>query len=150
MVYKALKPTTGQVFACKKMNMRVIREKGGLDDLKSEIKHLKIASDHPNVVKLVDERKHGDQYMLFFEYCNGGTLSELKNVAETLQEGVVRSIGLQLLKGIKYLHSLKIVHRDIKAENIMLHFPDLQEDLSFNPNMSLAQRKKRIMELLVK
>jgi serine/threonine protein kinase len=119
------------------MNMRMIKEKGGLDDLKSEIKHLKMACDHPNVVKIIDERMYGDRYMLFFEYCNGGTLSDLKRVSETLNEGVVRSIGLQLLSGIKYLHSLKIIHRDIKAENIMLHFPELQEDLNFNPIMSL-------------
>ncbi len=85
---------TQEIFACKKMNMRVIREKGGLEDLQNEIRHLKIAGGHPNVVKLVDERKTNDHYMLFFEYCNGGALSDLRLISETLNEAIVRSIGL--------------------------------------------------------
>jgi len=31
---------------------------------------------------------------LFFDYCNGGTLSDVKDITETLSEGVVRSIGI--------------------------------------------------------
>lgn len=75
--------------------------------------------------------------MLYFEYCNGGTLFEVKELLKNVNESIVRTIGLQLLNGVKYLHSLNIVHRDIKCENIMLHFPELQEDLNFNPLMSI-------------
>ena len=115
--------------------MQTIREKGGLEDLKNEIRNLTLA-DHPNVVKLIEECKTSNHHYLFFEYCNGGSLSDLRTITETLSEGIVRSIGLQILKGIKYLHSINIVHRDIKAENIMLHFPDLEKDMNLNPCMS--------------
>jgi serine/threonine protein kinase len=43
---------------------------------------------------------------------------------------------------------MNIVHRDIKGANIMLHFPDLEEDLALNPGMSMENRKRRISELL--
>ena len=61
------------------MEMRVIREKGAIDDLKNEIRNLKI-SDHPNIVKLIDERKTPEYHYLFFEYCNGGNLLKLKEI----------------------------------------------------------------------
>lgn len=149
VVYKAIRLGTGEVVACKRMEMRVIREKGTVDDLRKEIRNLKISS-HPNVIRLVDETKTQEFHCLFFEYCNGGNLMKLRDIAETMSEGVVRSIALQLLSGIRYLHSLNIAHRDIKAENILLHFPDLEEDLQLNPVMSSALRKKRIIELLYK
>jgi serine/threonine protein kinase len=40
------------------------------------------------------------------------------------------------------------VHRDIKGENIMLHFPEIEEDLKLNPTMSRQTRQKRMLELL--
>jgi serine/threonine protein kinase len=147
VVYKALKLATAEVFACKRMEMERIREKVAEQDLKNEIRNLKNTS-HPNIVKLVDERKTPQYHYLFFEYCNGGNLAKLRESLETINEGIVRSIALQLLGGIRYLHSNNIVHRDIKAENIMLHFPELEEDLKINPRMTAALRKKRIIELL--
>ncbi len=60
---------------------------------------------------------------------------DLKNISDKLNEGIVRSIGLQILNGVRALHQLKIIHRDIKAENILLHFPDLSDDLLLNVNM---------------
>lgn len=50
----------------------------GLEDLKNEIKNLK-KSDHANIIKLLDERKTKNSHYLFFEYCNGGTLSDLRS-----------------------------------------------------------------------
>jgi serine/threonine-protein kinase ULK/ATG1 len=70
-----------------------MKDKGGLEDLKNEIKNLK-QSDHPNIVKLVEERKTKNSHYLFFEYCNGGTLSELRSLSDNLGESLVRSIGL--------------------------------------------------------
>lgn len=75
------------------MNLLMMRDQGGLDDLRNEIRNLK-QIDHPNIVKLLEERKTPNHHYLFFEYCNGGTVYELRNITETLCEGVVRSIGL--------------------------------------------------------
>ena len=106
-----------------------------MDHLQSEIKHLKMC-EHPNIIKLRVEKLSDDHHYLFFDFCNGGTLSDLSSIAESLNEGIVRSIGLQILSGLKYLHSMNIVHRDLKNDNILIHFPDLEDNKHFNPAMT--------------
>ena len=46
------------------------------------------------MIRLVEEKKTKNHHYLFFEYCNGGTLNDLRAITETLSEGIVRSIGL--------------------------------------------------------
>jgi serine/threonine protein kinase len=92
-VYKAVQKDTYKVYACKKMSMELIREKRCMEDVMNEIANLKRV-DHPNIVKLVEEIKTANHHYLFFEYCNGGTITDLKAIAGTLTEGVVRSIAI--------------------------------------------------------
>lgn len=146
-VYRAVEPLTGRILACKQMSLRILRDSSALEDLRCEIRHLKKAR-HPNIVNLVDEKKTADNHYLFFELCNGGMLSDIKSFTDSLNEGTVREIGLQMLTGLRHLHSLKIIHRDLKNDNILLHFPDLEKELQFNPAMSRVLKKKRMLELL--
>ena len=120
-----------------------------MDHLQSEIKHLKMC-EHPNIIKLRVEKLSDDHHYLFFDFCNGGTLADLKNITDVMNEGIVRSIAMKILSGLKYLHSLNIVHRDLKLDNILLNFPDLEDEQHFNPMMSRNQMKKKITELLFK
>ena len=75
------------------MSLEILKEKDALEDLKSEIKHLKMC-DHPNIIKLRDERRTNNNHYLFFDFCNGGTLTDLKSIEDSLNEGVIRSISL--------------------------------------------------------
>ncbi len=93
VVYKAVQKDTFHVLACKKMDLRLIHDNGCMEDLQNEIMNLNKVN-HPNIVKLVQEFKSDNHYNLFFEYCNGGTLSDIKEMTETLSESVVRSIGI--------------------------------------------------------
>ena len=51
------------------MSLEILKEKDALEDLKSEIKHLKMC-DHPNIIKLRDERRTNNNHYLFFDFCN--------------------------------------------------------------------------------
>jgi serine/threonine protein kinase len=54
------------------------------------------------------------------EYCDGGTLAQLaKDV--TLEEAHVACLSRSILRGLAYLHGRSVVHRDLKAENILLN-----------------------------
>jgi len=78
-------------------------------------------ADHPNVVKLVDLFETQASSYIVLELLQGGDLFQyLKARSFKLTEHRVRQLAKQLAEGIAYLHSLGIVHRDIKLENIMM------------------------------
>ena len=57
------------------------------------------------------------------EHCNGGNLQQLMEAkGRKLEKGVIQKIMAQLRKGYQALSENLIVHRDIQASNIMIHF----------------------------
>ena len=53
------------------------------------------------------------------EYLEGGTLTEARKGHE-FAENEIAFVARELLRGLEHIHSLKLVHRDVKSENIML------------------------------
>ncbi|KAL4445560.1 hypothetical protein ABPG74_004634 [Tetrahymena malaccensis] len=60
------------------------------------------------------------------EYCNGGTLEKYIQQKKFISEKEAKGYLIQLLSGFKDLHSHMVIHRDIKLENIMRHYPNGQ------------------------
>ena len=58
---------------------------------------------------------------MVIEYCNGGTLQQQIDTKFKIPEKEAILILKQIINGIAELHSHKIVHRDLKAENILSH-----------------------------
>ena len=55
------------------------------------------------------------------EYCSGGSLADMMRSRRcTFQEDQISDILKQVLEGLKCLHRRKIVHRDIKASNLLV------------------------------
>jgi len=90
-------------------------------DLQNEIDILKATTNCPNVVKYYGSYLKENYLMIVMEYCDGGSVLDVMQVCNrAMTEQQIASICLHALKGLNYMHNNKILHRDIKAGNILL------------------------------
>ena len=73
--------------------------------------------DHKNIIHLYGSFEDNNNYYLVLEYVSGGTLQDKR--LNNLEDNSIIYILKQILEGLIYLHSHKIVHRDIKPDNIL-------------------------------
>lgn len=93
----------------------------GSSDLQNEIDILKSTSECPYVVKYYGAYKKENYLMIVMEYCDGGSVLDVMQVQDgPLTEQQIGSICYHILKGLSYMHSHKILHRDIKAGNVLI------------------------------
>ncbi|XP_061749360.1 myosin-IIIb-like isoform X2 [Nerophis ophidion] len=99
------------------------------EEIEAEYNIFRSLSNHPNVVKFYgmfykSENVSGGQLWLVLELCNGGSVTELiKGLlmrGQRLQEPVIAYILYSALLGLQHLHNNRIIHRDVKGNNILL------------------------------
>ena len=117
--YEFICQDNGKTFAAKVINKENIKTQSSKQKLYSEIKIHK--SLHHNQIVTFEHSFEDDKnlYMLL-ELCKNQTLEELQRRRETLTELEVQCYIIQLIKGLQYLHSHKIIHRDLKLGNLFL------------------------------
>lgn len=91
--------------------------------LKNEISLLKQLNS-PNLITLhyVDKTEHN--YYLIFDYCNGGDILHILQLREKFTEDEAVLILKQILAGYEVIVKNNILHRDLKLENMLIHFPE--------------------------
>ena len=86
--------------------------------------------NHKNVTKILDKQKTSNNFYIEMEYSNGPNLYEYvknykKKYGKCLNEETVQKLVKQIAAGLEYLHKNKIIHRDIKLENLIINFDDI-------------------------
>lgn len=76
--------------------------------------------NHRNIVKLLSYGKKYNRYYLIYEFIEGLSLDKFLVKNKRLPIKVIENIVLQILSGLSHAHSLSIVHRDIKPQNILV------------------------------
>lgn len=115
----------GNLLAIKTIKIQsTTKEKVKLEiaSMKKEIGILK-KLDHPNIIKYFDFQLTEDLtgVDIILEFVSGGSLRSCLNKFGQFDEKLVQLYTQQILEGIRYIHSHSVIHRDIKAANILLN-----------------------------
>uniref|UniRef100_A0A8D0H056 non-specific serine/threonine protein kinase n=1 Tax=Sphenodon punctatus TaxID=8508 RepID=A0A8D0H056_SPHPU len=115
-VFKAQNKETKVLAAAKVIDTKSEEE---LEDYMVEIDIL-ASCDHPNIVKLLDAFYFENNLWILIEFCAGGAVDAVMlELERPLTEPQIKVVCQQTLEALNYLHESKIIHRDLKAGNIL-------------------------------
>lgn len=122
VVYEGFDPDIERRVAIKILHPHLINEKNGDEFLERFKREAKSAArcTHPNVVTVLEYGQDGNMPFIVMEFVEGASLQEIIRGGRGISLKKSLSIISQLLKALHAAHQLKIVHRDIKAANVMI------------------------------
>ena len=121
-VYKASKKNNSKIYVIKQISLLGLTEKQ-INEYKSEAKLLSLIKSN-YVVKYHDSFIENNNLNILMEYCDGGDLYQYieknKKKKIKLKEKTIWQIFIQMILGLHSIHKKKILHRDLKSQNIFL------------------------------
>lgn len=125
-VYLGMNAETGEILAVKQVEVnqkaanydkdRIKEMVAALDQEIDTMQHL----EHPNIVQYLGCHRSDLSISIYLEYISGGSIGSCLRKHGKFEESVVQSLTIQTLRGLAYLHNEGILHRDLKADNILL------------------------------
>ncbi|RLN56190.1 hypothetical protein BBJ29_007730 [Phytophthora kernoviae] len=150
---------SGKLFAMKFISRDVMKKdkvgkQSKLDDIKREIAIMK-KLNHPNVLRLyevMDDPKMNKLFLVLEYMKHGDMLSYQKKkhpqgMLENLRDRDLHSVFLQVILGLAYLHEQKIVHGDIKPQNLLVGEKEVVKIADFGISQSLYGSKQKIADV---
>jgi mitogen-activated protein kinase kinase kinase len=125
-VYLGMNATTGEFLAVKQVEVSQKAAGGDKAKMKELVKALDLEIDtmkdldHVNIVQYLGCERNETSISIFLEYISGGSVGSCLRKHGKFEEEVVSSLTRQTLSGLAYLHHEGILHRDLKADNILL------------------------------
>ena len=125
-VFLALHAVTAELMAVKQVEVPTnsgtsmdAKKNNMVEALKHEISLLRELK-HPNIVQYLGSNSDENHLNIFLEYVAGGSVATMLVNYGCLGEGLISNFVRQILMGLAYLHSMNIIHRDIKGANILV------------------------------
>ena len=145
-VYLTTKKGINKLFATKKIPKYKVENPTIKKHLIDEIEILQTLN-HKNIIKLETIKQTTNNYYIITEYYNGGglfnILKQYKNMYhKAFPENIIQHLMRQIIDAIIYLHQRKIIHRDLKLENLLINY-ESEEDKN---NLNLLKAEVKIID----
>jgi serine/threonine protein kinase len=88
-------------------------------EIESEVEVMRKLS-HPNIVRYLGTDRDDKSFFIFLELVPGGSITTMLGKYGKFKEPIIQGYTREILQGLQYLHSNKILHRDIKGPNVLV------------------------------
>ena len=116
-VFEAYQPSLARKVVAKKIKAKLLDDRVMKERFQEEAYYLARLS-HPNIVQIIDYSR--DDLILFLEYVDGRTLTEVLRSEGKLPLEKILKIVSQTLQGLQFVHDKNVIHGDIKPGNVFL------------------------------
>jgi len=118
-VYMGMKGD-GTMIAVKRLNLESDHGKIVFESYANEYQLLQTL-EHPNIVRYISSKVVSPHLaVIWMEYVPGGSVANILQAFGNMSEDILRHYTRQILKGLSYLHSRDVIHRDVKPGNILV------------------------------
>ena len=118
-VRECVNTSTGDSYAVKIIDQTTQLAAWGPSSMARREVELLSALNHPNIIHFIDVYEDTQFLYVVMEKCSGGEVFQHVVKQKRLHESEVADLCRQMFSAIEYIHSLQIIHRDIKAENFL-------------------------------
>ncbi|KAJ4783147.1 Protein kinase family protein [Rhynchospora pubera] len=118
-VFLAKKRVTGDLFAIKVLKKADMIRKNAVESILAE-RNILISARNPFMVRFFYSFTCRENLYLVMEYLNGGDLYSLLRNLGCLDEDMARMYIAEVVLALEYLHSLNVIHRDLKPDNLLI------------------------------
>ena len=133
----ALHVASGRLVAIKSFNKKNLKKKNAKQKINNEIEMLSRLR-HPFISQILDSFETDTHIFIVMEYICGDLLGFIRKRGK-LSETVSKIIFKQLIEGLRYIHSKKIVHRDIKLDNILIDLTNTIKICDFGVSRKISK-----------
>ncbi|XP_071822841.1 mitogen-activated protein kinase kinase kinase 13-B-like [Apostichopus japonicus] len=113
------------------------------EEKETDIKHLR-KLNHPNIVKIKGVCRKAPCFCILMEYCPYGQLYEVLRDGREIPPFLMVEWSKQIARGMDYLHSRKIIHRDLKSPNVLVSTNDLLKISDFGTSKEWNEKSTKM------